>query len=339
MSGALAGLTIIEMGGIGPVPFAAMMLGDHGASIIRIERPGGSIAPFDPRDALSRGRSQNLVLDLAGDAGKATALDLCRTADAILEGFRPGVMERLGLGPDVLLQINPNLVYGRMTGWGQDGSLAGEVGHDINYLALSGVLSTIVDGDGRPVPPQNMLADYAGGGMMLAFGVLAALLAVRNGAGGKVIDAAMVEGAALVGAFARSLKVMGLHPGPAGTNLLDGGAPFYRCYACADGKFVAVGAIEPQFYRALLAGLELAGDPDFAGQMDVSRWDERSARLESIFARRTRDAWAEHFEKSDACVTPVLSLDEAPLHPHAVARGSFIERGGVLQSVPAPRIG
>jgi alpha-methylacyl-CoA racemase len=333
----LAGLRIVEMGGIGPVPFAAMMLSDHGASTVCIQRPGGSIAPFDPRDALSRGRSEVVTLDLASDAGRGRALDLCRGADAILEGFRPGVMERLGLGPDVLRRDNDKLVYGRMTGWGQDGPLSGDVGHDINYLALSGVLSTIVDGDGRPVPPQNMLADYAGGGMMLAFGVLAALLAVRNGASGQVVDAAMVEGAATIGAFARSMTVLGLHPGPPGKNLLDGGAPFYRCYRCADGNYVAVGAIEPQFHAALLGGLGLAGDPGFAHQMDSAQWPARIARLDAVFAGRTRDEWAGHFAGTDACVSPVLSLDEAAHHPHAIARGSFVEQDGTIQSAPAPR--
>ena len=338
MSGSLAGLRIVEMGGIGPVPFAAMMLSDHGASTICVQRPGGSIAPFDPRDALSRNRAETITIDLSSDAGREQALALCRDADAILEGFRPGVMERLGLGPEVLHTHNPRLVYGRMTGWGQDGPLAGEVGHDINYLALSGVLSTIVDGDGRPVPPQNMLADYAGGGMMLAFGVVAALLAVRGGASGQVVDAAMVEGAALVGAFARSMRVLGMHPGAPGTNLLDGGAPFYRCYRCADGGFVAVGAIEPAFYSALLDRLGLGGDARFDPQMDMGQWPARAALLETIFLQRDRDNWARHFAGSDACVTPVLSLDEATLHPHAMARGNFIDGGGAPQSAPAPRI-
>jgi alpha-methylacyl-CoA racemase len=337
VSGPLAGLSVVEFAGIGPGPFAAMMLADHGASVTRIDRPGGTIAPSGPRDTLSRGWARELTLDLASDEGRAEALALCTTVDALIEGNRPGVMERLGLGPDVLLKANPRLVYGRMTGWGQDGPMAATVGHDINYLALSGVLAELADDDGRPRPPLNLVADYAGGAMMLTFGMVAALLDVQRGGPGRVVDAAMVEGAALVGAFARTLRDFGIHDGPPGTNLLDGGAPFYRCYRCADGRWIAVGAIEPRFYAALLDGLGLHDDPSFSNQLQKAGWAQMTKRLEEFFAQRSRDEWAAHFDGTEACVSPVLSPEEASRHPHAIARRSFVDVAGVTQPQPAPR--
>lgn len=337
MTGPLAGLTVIEFAGIGPGPFAATMLADHGASVIRIERPGGTVAPTGVRDPLSRGRAQQMTLDLATDEGRAEALALCAAADALIEGNRPGVMERLGLGPEVLLAANPRLVYGRMTGWGQEGPMSATVGHDINYLALSGVLAELADESGRPRPPLNLVADYAGGAMMLAFGMVAALLDVQRGEPGRVVDAAMAEGAALIGAFARTLRDFGIHDGPPGTNLLDGGAPFYRCYRCADGGWVAVGAIEPRFYAALLDGLALGGDPMFANQLDKRQWPRMAERLERVFADRPRDEWAARFARTEACVTPVLSLGEAERHPQFVARDSFSEVAGVMQPKAVPR--
>lgn len=339
MNGPLAGLTVIEFAGIGPGPFAAMMLADHGASVIRIDRPGGTIAPTGPRDTLSRGRARALTLDLASAEGRAEALALCTAADALIEGNRPGVMERLGLGPDALLAANPALVYGRMTGWGQDGPMAATVGHDINYLALSGVLAELADESGRPRPPLNLIADYAGGAMMLAFGMVAALLDVQRGGPGRVVDAAMAEGSALVGAFARTLRDFGIHDGPPGTNLLDGGAPFYRCYRCADGKWIAVGAIEPRFYAALLVGLALSDDALFSNQLDKAVWPAMMKRLEQVFGRRPRDEWAPLFAGTEACVTPVLSAEEATRHPHAIARHNFAEVAGTMQPRATPRYG
>lgn len=333
----LAGLTVIEFAGIGPGPFAAMMLADHGASVIRVERPGGTIAPSGLRDTLSRGRARDLTLDLASSDGRDQATALCAKADALIEGNRPGVMERLGLGPDVLLAANPRLVYGRMTGWGQDGAMADQVGHDINYLALSGVLAELADETGRPRPPMNLVADYAGGAMMLAFGMAAAMLDVQRGGRGRVVDAAMAEGAALIGAFGRTLRAFGIHDGPPGSNLLDGGAPFYRCYRCADGGWVAVGAVEPRFYAALLDGLGLTADPLFAAQLDKERWPGMIGRMDAIFANESRDEWAARFARTEACVTPVLSPDEATHHPHAVERESFGKVAGTMQPRAAPR--
>ena len=321
MPGALAGVTIIELAGLGPGPFAGMMLADHGARVIRVERPGNLSIPNDP---LTRNR-ESIALDLKQEAGRAIVRRLAADADGLIEGYRPGVMERLGLGPEALLKANPRLVYGRVTGWGQEGPLAQEAGHDINYLALTGLLSCIGEADRPPVPPLNLVADYAGGGLMLAFGMVAALLHAARSGEGQVIDAAMTDGAALTGAIVFGLRAAGLWQDGRGANLLDGGDPIYGCYECADGRYVAVGAIEPQFRAALSEGL---GVPPGA-QRDV---------MAAAFLRRTRDEWVAAFARSDACVAPVLDLGEAPVHPHNQARGSFIELGGVVQPGPAPRL-
>lgn len=322
MAGPLHGLTIIEMAGLGPGPFAAMMLADHGAEVIRVERAGMIGVPNDP---LLRGR-RSISLDLKREEHRTVVRRLVAKADGLIEGYRPGVMERLGLGPDELRAEHRALVYGRITGWGQEGPLATEAGHDINYLALTGLLHGLGEPDRGPRPPMNLVADYAGGGMMLAFGMVAALLDVQRGAEGRVVDAAMSDGAALTGALIYGLKAAGAWSGGRGGNLLDGGEPLYGCYQCADGKYLALGAIEPQFVAALLEGLAL---PVTAGKADVLR----------AVATRSRDEWMAVFAGKDACVAPVLDMDEAPAHPHNIARGTFAEIGGVIQPMPAPRYG
>lgn len=332
----LADLRIVELGGIGPAPFAAMLLADHGAQVVRIERPGGPPVPAH-LDPLARGRAQWRQLDLKQAAARQEALALAASADALIEGFRPGVLERLGLAPATLHAANPRLVIARMTGWGQDGPMAQSPGHDINYLALSGVLGLLGRDGEPPVPPANLLADYGGGGMLLAFAILAGVLAARASGQGCVIDCAMTEGAALLAAAIDGFRAAGLWSAPRGGNFLDGGAPFYRTYACADGRYVAVGAIEPAFWAALLGGLGLARDPLFASQHDRARWPAMSAALAAIFATRPRDAWAAAFAGTAACVTPVLAPDEARRHPHALARHAFRTHGGVAQPAPAPR--
>ena len=333
MPGALSGIRIIEFAGIGPGPFCGMMLGDHGAEVIRIDRPG---AGLDPRDALSRNR-KSVLLDIKTPEGLSAAKALCATADGLIEGFRPGVMERLGLGPDVLHAVNPTLVYGRMTGWGQTGPYAQSAGHDINYIALSGVLHTIGVAGGKPVPPVNYVGDFGGGAMFLAFGMVAGLLAVKNGAPGQVIDAAMTDGSALLAGMSFAMLVQGTTSDVPGTNLLDGGAPFYDSYACADGKWVSIGSIEPQFYALLRDKLGLADDPDFAAQFDRAAWPARKQRLAAIFATKTRDEWCALMEMTDVCFAPILSMAEAPAHPHNIARETFIKVGGAIQPAPAPR--
>ncbi len=333
MPGALDGLRIIEFAGLGPAPFCGMMLADHGAEIIRIDRPG---ARLDSWDALSRSR-RSLVLDMKQEAGLALARDLCREADGLIEGFRPGVMERLGLGPGELLADNPKLVYGRMTGWGQTGPWAPYAGHDINYLSISGVLHTIGVAGGKPVPPVNYVGDFGGGGMLLAFGMVSALLAVARGGPGQVIDAAMTDGSALLSGMVWALSAAGRWQDQAGHNLLDGGAHFYDTYACADGKYVAVGAIEPAFYTLLRQKLGLEEDTAFDAQHDPAAWPRLRQRLAALFLTRPRDAWCALLDQSDACFTPVLSLAEARAHPHNVARGTFVTVGGATQPAPAPR--
>ena len=320
MAGPLTGLTIIEMAGLGPGPFAAMMLADHGARVIRVERPGNLSVPNDP---LTRNR-ESIALDLKQEEGRAIVRALAERADGLIEGYRPGVMEKLGLGPGELLAANPRLVYGRITGWGQEGPLAQEAGHDINYLAITGLLSCIGEPDRPPVPPLNLVADYGGGGLMLAFGMVSALLAVQRGGEGQVIDAAMSDGAALTGALIFGLRAAGFWQDRRGANLLDGGDPIYGCYRCADGRELAIGAMEPQFRMALFAGLGLSGAPS-------------KADIAEAVARRTRDEWVELFADKDACVAPVLGLGEAPEHPHNRARGTFIDLDGVVQPAPAPR--
>ena len=318
MAGPLAGLTIVEMAGLGPGPFAAMMLADHGATVIRVERAGMIAVPNDP---LLRGR-KSIALDLKREECRAVVRKLCASADGLVEGYRPGVMERLELGPDALIAANPKLVYGRVTGWGQSGPLAAEAGHDINYLAVTGLLHGIGPKE-RPVVPVNYIADYAGGGMMLAFGMVAALLAVQRGGKGQVIDAAMSDGAALIGALTYGLRSAGAWRDEREANLLDGGEPAYGVYRCLDGKFLALGAIEPQFRASLFKGLAL---PDGADREQIA----------AVLATRSRDDWARHFAATDACVAPVLDLGEAPVHPHNIARRTFIDLDGVFQPAPAP---
>ena len=340
MAGPLAGLKVVEMVGLGPGPFCAMMLADMGAEVIRIDqkrKPGGKTLPLlNTRfDVLARGR-RSLALDLKQPRGVAAALRLIDRADALIEGYRPGVMERLGLGPDICLQRNPKLIYGRMTGWGQHGPLAQAAGHDINYIALSGALHAIGRADGPPPPPLNLIGDFGGGAMMLAFGIVCALLETRQSGKGQVIDAAMTDGAALLAGLIYGYKAFGGWSNRRGANLLDGGAPFYDTYACADAKFISIGPIEPQFYQLLL-DLCAIDDPDFSPQMDATRWPQAKEKLSDLFKTRTRAQWCALLEGSDVCFAPVLDLDEAPQHAHNVARQTFIEVDGVTQPAPAPR--
>ena len=333
MPGPLDGLKIIEFAGIGPAPFCGMMLADHGASVVRIERPGGRL---DPRDALSRNRT-SIVLNMKTSDGVAVARDLCRAADGLIEGYRPGVMERMGLGPDLLLADNPKLVYGRMTGWGQFGPYAQAAGHDINYIALSGVLHTIGRQGERPVPPVNYVGDFGGGGMMLAFGMVSGLLAVKMGGQGQVIDCAMTDGSALLAGMSWHMLAAGLNQDTPGTNMLDGAAHFYDTYECADGKWVSIGSIEPQFYALLRHHAGVADDAAFDAQHDRAAWASLKAKLTTIFKSKTRDEWSAVMAGTDVCFAPVLSMREAPKHPHNVARATFVEVGGAIQPAPAPR--
>ncbi len=331
--GPLAGLRIIELAGIGPGPFAGMMLADHGAEVIRVDRPGARI---DARDPLLRSRTL-IGVDLKSSDGIAVVRDLVRTADGLIEGFRPGVTERLGLGPEVLLAATPRLVYGRMTGWGQTGPYAHTAGHDINYIALAGALHAFGRAGDKPTPPINMVGDFGGGGMMLAFGMVSALLHAAKTGEGQVIDVAMTDGAAVLMAMIWGFRANGMWSDDRGTNLLDTAAHFYDSYETADGKWIAIGSIEPQFYAELrrLTGLDI--DPAFDAQMDRATWGPLKDRLTALFLTRSRDDWCELLEMTDVCFAPVLSMAEAPAHPHNVARGTFVEAGGVVQPAPAPR--
>ena len=332
--GPLKGIKVVELAGIGPGPFCAMMLADMGADVIRVERKSAQ-GTGAPTNVLNRGR-RSIAVDLKQPQEVERVLRLIERADALIEGFRPGVMERLGLGPDVCLERNPRLVYGRMTGWGQNGMLAHAAGHDINYIALSGALHAIGPAGGQPVPPLNLVGDFGGGGMVLAFGIVCGILEARQSGRGQVIDAAMTDGAALLMAPIYGLKAAGRWTNRRGTNYLDGGAHFYGTYECADGKYVAVGAIEPQFYALLLAKTGIV-DPQFQAQTDAAQWPELKTKLAALFKTRTRDEWCELLEGTDVCFAPVLDMDEAPQHPHNVARGTFVEVGGVIQPAPAPR--
>ena len=336
--GPLSGFRIIEFAGIGPGPFCAMMLADMGADVIRIDRldGAGSPLPLEPKfDTMNRGR-RSLALDLKHARAIDVAVKLCARSDALVEGFRPGVMERLGLGPETCLEANPKLVYGRMTGWGQQGPLAARAGHDSNYLALSGVLSLLGRRDDTPLPPLNLLADMGGGGMLLAFGVVCALLEARQSGRGQIVDARMVEGSALLAVMVDGLRAAGYWRPQREATLLDGGAPFSDVYATRDHKFLAVGALEPQFYAALLDGLGL--DPDkLPAQMDPRYWPATKERFREKFLQRTRAEWLEVFAGTDACVTPVLTPEEAANDPHNASRGTFQEIAGVRQAGPAPR--
>ncbi len=336
--GPLAGYRILEFAGIGPGPFCAMMLADMGAEIIRIDRASGRTRSIDvdaTLDIAARGR-KSLAVDLKHPAAIAAVLRLCQDSHAILEGFRPGVMERLGLGPEPCLAANPKLVYGRMTGWGQDGPLAQTAGHDINYLAISGSLYMFGRAEERPSAPLNLVADMGGGGLMLAFGMTCAMLECQRSGKGQVVDAAMFEGAAVLANSIYAQMAMGWWKPQRGANLLDSGAHFYEVYATQDGRHVAVGCIEPQFYALLLKGLQL--DPaTLPAQMDRAAWPAMKLRLAAIFAQRTMAEWTQIFDGTDACVSPVLSPEEAATHPHALARQSFTHTVGKLHPGPAPR--
>jgi len=336
--GPLAGVRILEIAGIGPGPFAAMMLADLGADLLRVDRaervnPNPGEEP--PADLLNRGR-RSVGLDLKNPDGVAALLKLVEGADALLEGFRPGVMERLGLGPDTCLERNPRLVYGRMTGWGQTGPLAHAAGHDINYIALAGTLHGIGRAGEKPLPPLNLVGDFGGGGMLLAFGIVSALFE-RSGSGkGQVVDAAMVDGAAVLMTMMHGFRQIGMWKDERGTNLLDTGSHFYDTYETADGKYVSIGSIEPQFYQELLRLTGLEGE-ELPRQMERTAWGPLAERLTEIFKSKTRDEWCEIMEGTDVCFAPVLSMGEAYEHPHNVARGTFVEVAGKLQPGPAPR--
>jgi alpha-methylacyl-CoA racemase len=331
-SGPLAGVRVLEFAGVGPVTFAGMLLSDLGAEVLRVGRPGAGREPHNR--VIARGR-RVVDMDLKHPAATEACLQLCARAEILIEGFRPGVMERLGLGPEPAFSRNPQLVYGRMTGWGQTGPLAQAAGHDINYIAVSGVLHAIGGGE-KPIPPLNLVGDFGGGALYLAFGVLAALTHARAGGRGQVVDAAMVDGAASLMAMTVGLQASELWTDARGANLLDGGAPFYDTYRCSDGGWVAVGAIEPQFYRLLLDATSVDADR-FADQMDRSLWPALREALSTAFAGRTRAEWVRRLEGTDACFSPVIPLSEAPAHPHMASREVFVEAEGLLQPAPAPR--
>ncbi|MEJ0061067.1 MAG: CaiB/BaiF CoA-transferase family protein [Terricaulis sp.] len=332
-SGPLNGVKVLEFAGIGPGPFCCMLLSDMGADVVRIDRKGARGG--SKHDVTARGR-RSVALDLKLDADRALALGLIGKADVLIEGFRPGVMERLGLGPDEALGANPRLIYGRMTGWGQTGPLAQAAGHDINYIALSGALHAMGRKDAPPAPPLNLVGDFGGGALYLAMGVCAALVEAGRSGKGQVIDCAMTDGAASLMAMFYGMRSAGWWSDERDANLLDGGAPFYDVYECADGQYVAIGSIEPNFYALLLEKTGLAGDPAFGGQMDRAAWPELSAKLASAIKTKTRDQWSALMEGTDVCFAPVLSMAEAPGHPHNVARGAFTEVEGVVQPSVAP---
>ena len=332
MAGPLQGVRIIEMAGIGPGPFAGMMLADHGAEVIRVDRPGRQ----SPEPVLGRNR-KSIVVDLKSADGIALVRELAKSADGFFEGLRPGVMERLGLGPEVLIADNPRLVYGRMTGWGQTGPYAPAAGHDINYIALSGALHAYGRAGEKPTPPINMVGDFGGGGMMLAFGMVSALLSAKTTGKGQVIDCAMTEGAAVLMGMIWGFRGMGAWKDERGVNMLDTGAHFYDSYECADGKFISIGSIEPQFYALLRKLTGLDADPDFDAQMDSTQWPALKAKLTALFKTQPRDHWCQMMEATDVCFAPILSMAEAPEHPHNKARDAFREIGGMMQPMPAPR--
>ncbi|MFP6622208.1 MAG: CaiB/BaiF CoA-transferase family protein [Myxococcota bacterium] len=336
--GPLEGVKVVELAGIGPGPFASMMLADMGADVVRIDRASrvrGGDPATPPKDPMSRGR-RSVAVDLKNPAGVEAVLRIVERADALIEGFRPGVMERIGLGPDVCLARNPKLVYGRMTGWGQEGPMAQAAGHDINYISLAGVLDHIGRKGERPLAPLNLVGDFGGGGMLMAFGVACALIETARSGKGQVVDAAMVDGAAVLMQMMYGMRAMGVWNDERGTNLLDSGAHFYEVYETQDGKHVSIGSIEPQFYAELIEKTGLAAE-DLPAQMDSSQWSKLKERLAAIFKSKSRDEWCEIMEGSDVCFAPVLSMGEAPEHPHNVHRKSFLDDGGVVQAAPAPR--
>lgn len=338
MAGALEGLRVVELGGIGPGPHAAMLLADLGADVVRLERPSGGLTalPDPARDPVLRGR-RSVAADLRDADHLDAVLTLLDHADVLLDGFRPGVTDRLGIGPDTVTGRNPRLIYARMTGWGAEGPLAQRAGHDINYLSLTGVLHAIGHDDARPAVPLNLVGDYGGGSLYLVVGVLAALHERHTSGRGQVVDAAIVDGVASLAQLVWGMRAQGVWSDTRGRNLLDSGAPFYDTYRCADDRYVAVGALEPRFYAALLEGLGL--DPgDLPQQYDPAGWPALRARFTDVFASRDRDHWASVFEGTDACVTPVLTFEEAPRHHHLADRQTLVERDGVLQAAPAPRL-
>ncbi len=337
MTAPLTGIRVLEIASLGPGPFCAMVLADLGADLIRVERPTtASPASDPPPDPLQRGRNASIALDLKDSEGLEVLLGLVESTDVLIEGFRPGVMERLGAGPDECRARNPALIYGRMTGWGQEGERAATAGHDIDYLAISGALYPIGDADRPPPVPLNLIADFGGGGMLLALGICAALIGRTPGGAGQVIDAAMVDGAALLTAMLHGMRATGMWGEDRNANLLDGGAPFYRSYETADGRFMAVGAIEPQFYAVLLEGLEI--DPEeLSGQYERAHWPAMTEQFAAVFSGRTRREWEQVFAGTDACVAPINDPGEATTDSHMAQRGSFIEIDGVVQPAPAPR--
>lgn len=332
-SGPLVGVKVLEFAGIGPGPFCCMLLSDMGADVVRIDRPG---ARAISNDVTARGR-RSIALDLKNEPDLALALDLIEKADVLVEGFRPGVMERLGLGPEVALARNPRLVYGRMTGWGQTGPLAHAAGHDINYIAISGALHAMGRRGAPPSPPLNLVGDYGGGALYLAMGICAALFEVQRSGQGQTIDAAITDGTASLMSVMYGLRASGIWSDERDANLLDGGAHFYDVYETADGKFVAVGALESQFYALLIEHLGLKDDPDFAAQMDRSAWPRLSEKIAAAIKTKSRDEWSALLEGKDACFAPVLNMAEAPSHSHNAARETFVEFGGLVQPAPAPR--
>ncbi|MFD7773096.1 CaiB/BaiF CoA transferase family protein [Streptomyces sp. NPDC001939] len=334
-SGPLAGVRVVELAGIGPGPFAAMLLADLGADVVRVDRPGGAGLAIDPAYDITNRNKRSVIIDLKAEDGAARVLDLVAKADVLIEGYRPGVAERLGVGPDTCHARNPRLVYGRMTGWGQEGPLAQRAGHDIAYIALTGTLGMIGKPDEPPTVPANLVGDFAGGSLYLVVGILAALHHARDTGAGQVVDAAIVDGASHLAAMIHGMVAAGGWQDRRGSNLLDGGCPFYGTYETSDGQYMAVGALEQQFYDEFIA---LLGIGDTApARKDLARWGELRDAVAARFKTRTREEWTTVFEGSDACVAPVLSLREAPGHPHLAARGTFTEYGGIIQPAPAPR--
>jgi alpha-methylacyl-CoA racemase len=332
--GPLKGLKIIEMAGIGPGPFCGMVLADLGAEIIRVDR-ASAIGTGSKKEPSNRGK-KSIAVDLKAKEGVEVVLKLVETADAIFEGFRPGVMERLGIGPEVCLARNDRIVFGRMTGWGQEGPLANAAGHDINYISLSGALAAIGRPGSPPVPPLNLIGDFGGGGMLLALGLVAALLESKESKQGQVVDAAMTDGSALLMTMIYSMQSSGMWKTTMGSNLLDGGSHFYDTYECKDGKFISIGSIEPQFY-ALLCQIAELDEKVFSKQMSRDLWPEQKEEIKKIFLKKTRDEWCELMEGTDVCFAPVLDMSEAPQHPHNKERKTFIDLEGVTQPAPAPR--
>jgi alpha-methylacyl-CoA racemase len=333
-TGPIAGIRVIELAGIGPAPYACMLLADLGAEVLRLERPAGTLSRvLGGYDILSRGR-RSVAIDLKGDGARDLVLDLVRSGDVLIEAFRPGVAERLGLGPDECLGVNPKLVYARMTGWGQEGPLADRVGHDINYAAITGAIAAIGEKGRKPVPPLNLLADFGGGSMFCAMGILAALVERATSGEGQVIDVAMVDGVSSLLSMAHGQSSAGMMSDERGSNMLDGGTPYYDTYETADGEYMAVGALEPQFFAELVRVLDIPGLP---AQTDVADWPKMRALMTEKFRSKTRAEWIKEFEGVDACVAPVMRLSEAKSSPHLIARDTLVEVNGIVQPAPAPR--